>query len=351
METFPKPDTFGRIPTATGVIARLACARMREVGKDCSAILSKTGLTFEAIADPAVRVDLSAQIALLELAAEELQDELLGFHLASTFDLREAGLVYYVMASSERLGEALRNCERYSHINNDGIRLRFGLDQAAVIALEHVNVDRWSDRQHLEFWFVGLVRICRQITNTRLAPDRVKLRHHRHSVPAEFRSFFGVDVEFGADADEIIFSRRTASFLLADRDPYLNNLLRRYAEAALANRPTLGHGIRPQVEHVLPDLLPHGKAHAAEVARRLGMSSRTLSRKLKGENATFAEILDELRGNLARRYLSDDELPVSQVAWLLGYGEVSSLTNAFKRWTGISPRQFRSSVKSAPLDR
>ena len=97
-----------------------------------------------------------------------MQDEWLGFHLARSFDLREIGLVYYVMASSDKLADALRNAERYSQINNEGVRLRFRLqDGTAVIALDYVNVDRHADRHQIEFWLVTLLRICRQLTNGR----------------------------------------------------------------------------------------------------------------------------------------------------------------------------------------
>jgi AraC-like DNA-binding protein len=96
------------------------------------------------------------------------------------------------------------------------------------------------------------------------------------------------------------------------------------------------------VEEILPMLLPHGRAVASEVARRLGMSSRNFSRKLRNEDTSFAEILDQMRAALARGYLGDETLPVSEIAWLLGYREVSSLTHAFKRWTGMTPRRFRS---------
>ena len=148
------------------------CARLDQLGKDPAVILSKVGLTPEAARDPAVRLEVRTQIKLLELAAEEVQDEWLGFHLARNFDLREIGLVYYVMASSEQLAEALRNAERYSQINNEGVRLRFRMqDGSAIIALDYVNVDRQADRQHIEFWLVTLVRICRQVTNARLSPS------------------------------------------------------------------------------------------------------------------------------------------------------------------------------------
>jgi AraC-like DNA-binding protein len=187
----------------------------------------------------------------------------------------------------------------------------------------------------------GQLRGVDQCADNRLAPHRLKVRHFRADPPAEFKTFFGADVEFGADVDEIIFSASVASLPIVGRDTYLNKLLRRYAEEALASRPRERASIRSNVERIVPQLLPHGRASASEVARQRGMSSRTLSRKLRDESATYAEILDKLRSALAKRYLSDRELPVTEIAWLLGYQEVSSFTHAFKRWTGMTPRKFR----------
>ena len=339
-----KSEDFSSIPSATGGIARLACARLDEMGKDATVILSKAGLTAEEACDPVIRLEVPTQIKLLELAAEELQDELLGFHLARSFDLRKIGLVYYVMASSEQLADALRNAERYSQIMNEGVRLRFSLQERAVtIALDYVNVDRHAERHQIEFWLVTLVRICRQVTDTRLAPSRLKMKHFRNGTPAEFSAFFGSNVEFGADGDAISFPAPIATLPVVGRDEYLNELLRRYAEEALEQSPRARPTVRSRVEEILPKLLPHGRAVASEVARRLGLSSRTLSRKLGEGGASFPEILDQLRAALAKRYLDDETLPVSEIAWLLGYREVSSLTHAFKRWTGMTPRRFRSS--------
>ena len=340
---FTRPSDFNRIPSATGGIARLACAWLDEIGKDPVGILSKAGVTRMEAEDPTIRLEARTQIKLLELAAEEAKDEWLGFHLARSFDLRKIGLVYYVMASSDQLADALRNAERYSRINNEGIRLRFSMQGGTVaIALDYVNVDRHADRHHIEFWLVTLVRICRQVTNSRLAPSGLKIKHFRNGTPAEFRAFFGVDIEFGASADEISFPRTAALLSVVGQDEYLNELLRRYAEEALARKPREHLTIRSMAEDILPKLLPHGRARAPDVARRLGMSSRTLSRKLAEESTSFAELLDQLRAALAKRYLYDETLPVSEIAWLLGYREVSSLTHAFKRWTGMTPRRFRS---------
>jgi hypothetical protein len=104
--------------------------------------------------------------------------------------------------------DALRNAERYSGIINDGVRLRFRQDvRTAGIIVEYVNVERRSDRHQIEFWLVTLMRICRQVTDSRVTPRHLR----RDAPPAEFRIFFGTDVEFGADADEIVFSARVTS--------------------------------------------------------------------------------------------------------------------------------------------
>jgi len=336
-------NRISSIPSATGGIARLACARLREFGKDAGAILAQVGATPEQVYDDSVRLEVPKQIRILELVAEELGDEFLGFHLARNFDLREIGLVYYVIASSERLADAIRNAERYCGVMNDGVCLHFRQDdRTAAIALDYVNVDRHSDRHQIEFWLVTVMRICRQITDTRLAPLHLKVKHRRDAPPAEFKTFFGTEVEFGAGADEVVFPPPVASLPLVRRDNYLNDLLRRYADEALARRPRQHGRMRSAVENTVPQLLPHGRPSVAEVARQLGMSTRTLSRKLSAEGMAFADILDQLRSALAQDYLSERELPISEIAWLLGYCEVSSFTHAFKRWTGKTPRQFRS---------
>jgi len=83
------PDGLCSIPSATGGIARLACARLRELGNDVAAVLAEVGARPEQVNDDAIRLEVPKQIRILELASEELQDGLLGFHLARNFDLRD----------------------------------------------------------------------------------------------------------------------------------------------------------------------------------------------------------------------------------------------------------------------
>ncbi|MHB8269288.1 MAG: AraC family transcriptional regulator [Bradyrhizobium sp.] len=332
---------FHSMPSATGGIARLVAARLRAAGIPLAPLLSRAGLTVGLIDDPGVRLTVQSQIKLLELGAEALPDDLLGFHLAQDYDLREIGLFYYVLASSEILADALHRAERYSGIVNEGFSLQARIAKETAITLSYVGIDRRSDRHQIEFWLISLVRLCRQLTNRRLVPSRVKVMHRRNKIPSEFRSYLGCEIEFGANVDEIVFPAAVKLMPIVSADPYLNRLLLKYCEEALAHRPAHGATLRSNVENAITTLLPHGKANASEVARQLGMSHRTLARQLAAEQLTFSQIQTELKTDLARRYLRDGDLPISQIAWLLGYREVSAFTHAFKRWTGTAPRQSR----------
>ena len=95
------------------------------------------------------------------------------------------------------------------------------------------------------------------------------------------------------------------------------------------------------VENAVTPLLPHGKARLDTVARELGMSSRTLARRLTAEGLSFGEILTQLRSDLAMLYLREQNLSISQVAWLVGYQGVGAFSHRCKRWTGMNPKMMR----------
>ncbi len=329
-------------PSASGGIARLAFARALGAGIESDALLREAGLSRRQIEDADARIGVKSQIKFLKLVADALADEFLGFHLSQDFDLRQVGLLYYVLASSGLLGEALRRSARYTSIVNEGIRLTLSEGREIGLRFEYQGVPRHSDRHQIEFWVAALMRICRELTNRRVTADRISFAHRRKHA-AGLSSFFGCEIRFGADLDEAVLSLSIRDIAIVSADPYLNQLLIKYCEEALARRNAGGRTLSLDVENAIATLLPHGKAQAGEVARNLGMSQRTLSRRLSEEGLTFASVLQGLRSDLAQRHLSDNDLSVSKIAWLLGYRDVSAFSNAFKRWNGTTPRAARQS--------
>ena len=331
-------------PSTVGVMTRQACALVEAAGVDLAPLLAKAGLTAAQIEDRDSRFHAQSQVKLLQLAADALRDDLLGFHLGRDADPRDAGLLYYVLASSNMLGESLQRAERYSALNNEGISLRIRSEEATAMAFHYVGIERQSDRHQIEYLLTAVIRICRQLTNRDLRPRHVRVVHRRNAGAPELSAFLGCDVAFGSDVDEIVFSENVGDLPVVSQDPYLNALLVKYCEEALAERAAARGSLRRDLENAIAPLLPHGRAQADEVAARLGMSRRTLGRRLAAEGLTFAGVLADLRVDLAKRQLRDGSLAISQIAWLLGYREVSAFTHAVKRWTGKTPREIRTAA-------
>lgn len=332
---------FSALPNASGTLTRLAYAYAKANGIDPRSLLKKANLTLHQIKDTNLRLSVYDQIKFLNLAANALQDDLLGFRIAQTPDLRELGFLYYVSSSSEILGDALQQLARYASIANEGVALKYFGERHCGIALRYVGVSRHLDRHQIEFFVTVLVRLCRQLTGIRLVPTHVKLAHRRDGGCPEMTEFFGDKVEFDAAVDEVLFAPASRDMPVVSADHHLNKILIGYCEEALSRRPRKRGPFRSSVENAIVPLLPHGKARANEVSRRLGVSQRTLARRLSSEQMSFSSVLENLKIDLAERYLADEALSISQVAWLLGYQEVSSFTHAFKRWTSKTPRQMR----------
>ena len=335
-------------PSAEGAMTRLAVTFAQEKGADVDTLLRKAGLSRTQIEDPHVRISVRSQVVFLDLVAKALGDDLLGFHLSQNFDLRMIGLLYYVLASSETLGEAFGRVARYSSIVNEGFRVTVREGNQIYVVLESVGIPRRFNRHQIEFSFATLIRACREITKRRLTADCVCFVHRR-SLTSEMSSFFGGDVEFGADVDQVTFSRSLLDIAVVSADPYLNKLLIKQYEDVLAHRKLNRNAFALRVENAIVPLLPHGKANAKDVAQKLGMSQRTLARHLASEGLTFVGMLKELRMDLAKRDLADRDLSITKIAWLLGYQEASAFTNAFKRWTGMTPRAARQGLEGRSM--
>ena len=336
----PSLKRLSAVPSCTGLITRAAAARARDAGIDLRGLLRKCRLTLADIEDEGAPIGVNDQIKCLNAIAAALHDRMIGFHVALDLDLRRIGVLYYVVASSDTFGEALQRAARYSVIVNEGIGFDALPGKTPKVRFKHHGVSRLSDRQQIEAWVTLMVRTSREVTG-RAASPAVRLMHRRIPESAELDAFLGRAIEFGADRDEIVFPADLAGAAIVSADPYLNRILTAGCEAVLARRTARPAALRTNVENALAPLLPHGHARLDAVARKLGLSGRTLRRKLADEGVTFAGVLKDLRYDLARLHLADRGLSVSRIAWLLGYTEVSAFSHAYRRWSGRAPRAGR----------
>jgi AraC-like DNA-binding protein len=328
-------------PDALGVATRLAAQYVRKAGIALEPLLRKAGLSGEQIDNEDMRIAVASQIRFLELAAKALQDPLLGFKLACACDLREMGLLHYAAGAAATLLEAIHRMERYSSIVNEGVIVKCLDAGNLTIELGYAGVSRHSDQQQMEFLVTTVIRSCRALTGCDLKSTGVDLVHQPSRGRSDLERYFGCRVTFGAETDRISFDKKAGLLSLLGTDPYLNKLLLKYCDQALAARQTNSSSLRSSIENAITPLLPHGTAKFDEVAQKLGVGRRTLARRLKAEGLSFGEILRQLRSDLIMRYLSEGNLSISQVAWLVGFQSVAAFSHSCKRWTGRSPKALR----------
>ncbi|MDQ6436364.1 AraC family transcriptional regulator ligand-binding domain-containing protein [Mesorhizobium sp. LHD-90] len=327
-------------PTAMGLASRLAVAHLERRGINPGPLLRQAGLSPTALADRN-RIPVISQMDFLVLVSRAVADDWIGLTLAADFDLREMGMLYYVAASSHRFGDALQRLERYARLGNEALVPRIAKGSVCRIGLAYTGVPRHLDRHQMEFLALAFVRLVRQLVGQKVMPVATSFVHHRSGDLREMMRHFGDGVEFGASVDEICLEPALLDAALVGEDPFLNELMLKSCEEAMAGRLSNVSPFRTLVENTIAPLLPHAEVGAKTVARRLGLSERTFSRRLKAEGLTFAEILNDLRRDLAVRHLEERKLPVSQIAWLLGFHGPSAFSHACRRWTGKSPINLR----------
>ena len=330
------------LPTATGFAARQAIADLRKRNIAAGHLLERVGLSARDLDDRRHHVSSAAQSTFLEYAAETSGDSAFGLHLAEQANPREAGLLFYVASAGKNVAEALVLFERYFRVVNEAVRLKL-VKAAGNVAVEvnFIGLSRPRVRQNVEFGIAVILKALRETAGRRIRPIRVTFAHARNSYLREFERFYGSPVEFAAPKDQMTFSRDILDLPLITGDPYLLETLQPFCDHAAKERNTAAESVRALVENEVQRLLPHGKAEKQTVAKALGMSERTLSRRLEDEDATYEKVVDQLRRSLARQYIREPGISVSQIAWLLGYEGATSFNHAFRRWTGCSPSAAR----------
>jgi AraC-like DNA-binding protein len=328
-----------------GLLSRLAYERGRKEGIDVEVLLRQAHLTPRQIRNEDTQLGVQNQIKFVDLVANATCDPLLGFRLAYSYDLREIGLLYYVIASAETLLGSLLRVARYSDVANESVHLEVKKGDCLRVRLHYSGVARHSDVHQIEFWMASLVRICRTLIGTNFKPIEIHIMHDRRELVPEMEKLLGCAVKTGTHVDEIIFSVKSGEYPIVTADPYLDRLCLRFCKETLTRLGKKTTPLKVRVENAIAALLPHGEMHFDAVAAELGMSRRTMARRLASEGHSFSKILVGVRSALARRYLAESDMSISEIAWLLGYSEVANFTHAFHRWRGTNPRAERAKAR------
>jgi AraC-like DNA-binding protein len=313
---------------------------LRALGHDPSALLDAAGIDPRELSDPDVRVPMRAVLRLLEGAVAQTGDDNLGLHLAEHADLGSGDVHFYAMLASRTLGDAYARLCRYQQLIHDTSRVELEAESGRVM-LRHVMAGHLAAPRHSsEFLLAVWVRAGRVITGIDWTPLDV---HFMHAAPANVREhteFFRSRIHFGMPDNALILPASLLDTPCVRADESLIAVLDRYAADRIEAEP-VSDGIVDRVRSTLADELKGGEPTATQLAARLKMSVRTLSRSLAAAGTSYRQVLDGLRRELSLRHLAGNRFSISEIAFLLGFVELSSFHRAFKRWTGETPAEFR----------
>ena len=315
-------------------------AWVEKQGFDSSSIRRLTGVTD--LSDPDARVPEATAEAAWRLAAGLTQDPSIGVHVAESLPRGALDLVEYAFRSSASLAAGLARLARYGRVLSHRVAARLDTRGEGLLLLVR---DTGSTPLHpgrAEFALATALRFAREGTGENITALRVCFAHPPPYDTSEHRRFFGIPVRFGAGSNSLLVSAADAARPLQGADEALSAVIRRRLEKILAEHHP--HGTGPLTGHVRHLIVEHLGATALTpdaVARELGVSRRTLSRRLSEEGTSFRSIVDDVRREFACALLHDRNSSIADIAFFLQYSEPAAFTRSFRRWTGQTPTEFR----------
>jgi AraC-like DNA-binding protein len=330
-----------RAPTiASGAIRKLVTA-FEEAGVDPTPHLREVGIDPALVADQDARIPLEQLHALWEVAmriAPRPDAALLG---AERYSPGDYGLVGFVAMNSATLEEAIRHAVRYMGLWTDEPGLVFGEDGTLTITYRTPFADREGLRLATEATPAELLHGARLLTQKRITPVEVRFTHPAPRDTTAHEAFFGCPVRFAAADNAMRLSPDDIRLPMVKADAQLGAYLRSVANQALEKRGGVEETELERIREIIAEDLQKGVPTLDQIAKRLCTSGRTLRRRLEADGTSFRALLDETRSELARSYVRDKRLPLSEVAFLLGFSEPSAFHRAFKRWTDSTPNAWR----------
>lgn len=264
-----------------------------------------------------------------------------GFGLAVAREVKPASfhIVGHLMGCSITPYRALERLARYCRLLSDAATARLVHKKDQVAIELYFDLDKQPPiLQSYDTVLASILHLLRDITGENLQPEAVSLRYSETKLDSSFEDFFGCPIEYGAAQECLIFSKTDLERPILAADEELANLLESVARTQLDIRMEGRLNIR--VRDALMAQLAEGPPSKHKTAEILHMTERTLLRHLKDQGETYLGVLNQLREDLAFRYMRQGDMSLTEISDRLGFSDYGAFSRAFKRWTGRSPRKF-----------
>lgn len=316
---------------------------------DKRALLQSVGVDPDLPVDPRVMVADTDYYAFLEtIAKSDAQAIDLPLRVGASMRCEDYGAFGLAWKSALSLRGSYERAERYARaLSNVSMYQVREAEEGVYMELHRDGERTLGLRLSNEATIASIAAISQEVSTTRFQPLEIFFRHKAPPSTVAHQRHFGCPVRFGTELDAVLVSHEQAQRpnQLGDRgiskffDAHLDEELSKYDDNAALERRLRVH---------VSQALSAGVPRISTIAGCLGLSGRTLQRRLSERGYSFQSLVDESRRELAERLLEETEYPLAQVAFLTGFSEQSAFNRAFKRWAGQTPRSYRIKAQSKP---
>jgi AraC-like DNA-binding protein len=328
---------------------------LRGRGADADAILSRAGLAAEDLTDPERRVPLIRFLGLLEICADALGDPHFGLRFGTQYDPRHAGVVGNVALASRTVRSALHTIGRYLPTMVDSAVYRLDVEGGMAFSYSYYIDPLMMTYRQKNDW--GVAFVCNVIRHGLGEPDWApaevllpQLADESAVARRERMGLLRAKVRSGHAWAGIRFDATVLERPMKTADATIERLMRHYGDLQLASLETHRDELE-RLRRSIAQLVVEGDSSVERLAHSLGWSVRTLQRRLAARGLNYSDLLSQVRKTLALNLLENPSLGIAQIAYCLGYSEVSTFNHAFRRWVGQPPRDYRNARKSSSRPR
>ncbi|WP_095146490.1 AraC family transcriptional regulator [Pseudomonas sp. Irchel s3b6] len=309
-------------------------------------LLASVGLNKNRLQVPEHRIAIDAAVRLLEDSATASGCQSFGLSMAESRQLSDFGVVSLLLTHQRTLRDALQVVVHYRHLLNDSLAIFIEEAGKMVIIREEVVTEvPMPCRQANELAIGVMFRLCAALLGSSWQPYSVNFTHQAPDNLQLHRRLFGCKLEFGSEFNGIVCPNANLDMTNPHADPAMARHAQRYLDSLQGDQ---GPSTLFEIRKAIYLLLPMGHATIEQIAQTQGMNVRTLQRRLKEDNCTFNDVINDVRRDLVLRYLENPSYSLGRIADMLGYSMASSFTRWFIAQFGMPPASWRSTHKNAP---
>lgn len=315
------------------------------LGGDAESLMRASGLDPKAIKSNARYISWIAFQNFLSRAAKELHvpDLALRWAFEQKPDFSNLGPITVMVITAPDMRTCIDMWIMYARIHTNACYTDIHEDvERGVFRAIARQIPAASDLRHdREYFIASMYRIAQNYAPPEFQPKRIGFSHQPMADISVYESYFDCPVEFSSAQTYIEFPHGLLDHKLGQGFSVARKAFEAYMRRQLEKSPTQTMSVSSHVALALPSILGVGASQADDVAQALGMSQKKMQRLLSDEGSRYSVILDEVRYSLARQLLGDSDIAISRIAGLLDYSSSIAFRNACKRWTNMSPRQYR----------